>query len=236
MAQGLAQIEQAIRSASEAGEGLLSEAMNVRRAEIMVAAGRLADAEREFERLVRVSDAPVNVSFAAARAFHLAGHLPAAIRWYEQSLAYAAPHGERHASHELIQGLVLALAELQRWEEAKERIDRFQVAHNESQTHWTSLYREFIRWRSGETPSLDGIEAEPPAIDLLRYWQLEFRHARGEGALALLAQFDRNLESHSPVRSMLLSLKAELLAETGRMDEAGENWENWGLSFFFRFF
>ncbi len=97
---------------------------------------------------------------------------------------------------------------------------RFRESYIWGDHEWQSMYREFIRWRAGETPQFDDIKVGPTNVDVVRYWKLEFRNGRGDDAAALLKEVDGEIEAGADPRSALLSLKAELLWRLGRNVEA----------------
>jgi serine/threonine protein kinase/tetratricopeptide (TPR) repeat protein len=218
--QALERLATAIDQGREAGEPVLVEALELRRASLLARSGRIAEAQTSFMRIRHQSPAPSDVDLAAARALHLSGDVAKAIPWYERGLAGAPPHGEGSSVHEFLQGLVLALSDQHRWKEAEEWVDRFHLARAQPRSDWTSLYREYVRWRSGRVPYFADIHTPQSPIDVIRYWYLEFDYARGTRAADLLSRFDPDLERHSQVRSMVLSLKAELTAAVGRPDDA----------------
>jgi tetratricopeptide (TPR) repeat protein len=211
----------ALKAAQTSGDALLVEAVQVRRGRFLVRASRLADAERHYDEIRRGSDRPSDVAMEAAETFHLAGDLERALRWYKLALSYAQQNGPGRSRHELIEGFVLAAAELGKWDEAHAEVVRFEDAYRLAYGDWPAYYREFTRWRFGKgMPDVSGVEVPASAIDILRYWRLEFALSRGAAPRELLLRIDPDFEAQSPTRSALLSLHAELLHRLGRTAEA----------------
>lgn len=67
---------------------------------------------------------------------------------------------------------------------------------------------------------MSAVELPGSAIDVMRYWELEFAYAGGAAPASLLPRIAADLEDRGPARSALLSLHAELLHKTGRTRDA----------------
>jgi hypothetical protein len=185
----------------------------------MVRSGRIAEAEAHYERIARGEAAP-EIALEAAEELHLAGEVEKALQWYRRGLAFGSRGGRGRSRHEFIEGFVLAAAELGRWKQGIEETNRFQVTYGQDVQEWTTYYREFVRWRSGGIPNVSTVELPASAIDVMRYWELEFAYANGATPASLLARIARDLEERSPARSALLSLHAQLLYDTGHTKDA----------------
>jgi hypothetical protein len=109
------------------------------------------------------------------------------------------------------------LSELGRWEQALLEIERFHAAY--PLTSSSGGYRDYVRWRRGEIPLLEG-GGDVGNPDLAHYWQLELRWARQENAQPLLAAVDAEMKRTSEAGPFLLSLRGELLGRLGRGREA----------------
>jgi serine/threonine-protein kinase len=83
-----------------------------------VAAGRYPAAEGLFTRLAAGSEEVPDLAFDAARAFHLAGELERAVGWYRRGLGPGGMSSLGRGKWEFLEGLVFALDELGRPEEA----------------------------------------------------------------------------------------------------------------------
>jgi len=212
----------ALHDAQESGESILGEVMRCNVAKMLVANGRTSEAQTLFEQLVSTSENAPELSYDAGRAFHLHGDLDRAVEWYHRGIAAGAPVEIGKSKHEYIQAIVMALAERGEWSRADQEIERFGRVYVKTTDDWMSMYREFVRWRTGGTPSLEKIRVPANATDLLRYWILEFRNARAESATVLLPDVEREIGWHAEPLAPLWSLKAELLSRTGRASEAAE--------------
>lgn len=84
---------------------------------------------------------PAEVALDAARACHLAGAVPEAVAWYRTGLSRSG--AAARPVEELASGLVLALGELGRWDEALLELDRIEGTHPELGLD-TSPERRFI--------------------------------------------------------------------------------------------
>lgn len=214
----MAEARAAEDAAGRAREAWLGEYAKRLQAKILVAEGRLQEAEDRFKSLAERADDAPEVSYDAAVAFHLAGDLRQAVAWYREGLGRMSAMGAGKSKHEFLKGEVLALVEGRRYEEALKAVSRFAAIY--SWHKWN--YREYIRWRAGERPEPDPEGVTVNSTDLDRYWVLEFAFASGEAPGKLLAQVDRYLEERPETRAEVLSLRAELLARLGRRSEAAE--------------
>lgn len=211
----------ALESARNCGNELLIEAVQLRRGRFLVRAGRIQEAERHFEDLMLKSNRPADVAMEAAENFHLAGDVSRALQLYRRALSHADLNGLGRSRHELLEGFVLAAAELGRWDEAGAETLRFLDTYRITFSDTINYYREFTRWRLGRgKPDVSNIPVTAFTIDIVHYWQLEFAYSRGEAPANLLRRIDPLLEERSPTRSALLSLHAELLHRMGRDAEA----------------
>lgn len=209
----------ASRDARQAGLPQLADAAEGRRGRILVAAGRIAEAETHYESLSKRIEGPSDLCLEAGESFHLAGDLDRALKWYRRALSLAQETGVGHSPHEIVKGLTLAAAEAHRYEEGQADVARFMASQPGSEWDANAYFREYLRWRSGDVPEVR-VAPQYESIDLARYWFVEFLWARGENASSLLARLPVDLEERSPTRSGLLSLHAELLDRLGRRDEA----------------
>lgn len=214
----LSEMDAAVRSAQTAADSILVEAMRKERGQILVAAGRTAEAEAVFQELLPHAVYDAETAYDAARAYHLHGDLDRALEWYRRGFTLRARAETGKSIHEFLQGMVFVHTERHDWTGAEAEIDRFQATFG-MESEWTSLYRQFVRWRSGQLPITVRNTWMP--TDVLRYWALEFRHARGEDPRAVLRDVENEIAAgNSETQSAMWSLRAELLAQLGRTAEA----------------
>lgn len=176
-------LDAALASASAAGDPYLSEWIARVKGTAMIAAGRSDEAERYFRNLKAGSSIAPQLAFDAARAFHLCGQLDRAASWYRAALRDGTDFMVTQSTpNDYLEGLVLCLGELGRWDEAGEDIRRFGGVLPPL-AFQCRMYEEYVRWRTGGRPSPERIrfaEAGPGATALQTYWWLEFRVATGE--------------------------------------------------------
>jgi tetratricopeptide (TPR) repeat protein len=208
-------------SAERAQEIWLSEYAERVQAKILVAEGKIPEAEALFASLVgRAEDAP-EVAYDAAVAFHLAGDLRRAVTWYERGLGRGSSIGAGKMKPEFLKGEVLALVEEKRYEEALAAVERFGAIYPAVEDQlW--LFREYVRWRAGELPEAHPSKVAPTYTDLLRYWEMEFEFASGSEPREMLSRVDHFLAERPETGAEALSLRAELLARLGHRREAAE--------------
>lgn len=215
--EALSEVEVAGANAARAGDPFLADWAARVRARSLVAAGRHEPAERAYQELTRTSEAATDAAFEAGKAFHLAGLLDRAVEWYRRGFGRGGSANAGRGKWEVLEGAVLALAELGRDQDAQAAIDDFVAAYGDGAL--SDQWRRFLLWRKGEPPTLPNQDLEL-LLDLHRYWELEIRLAAGGEPRSLVAQVDRSLLLTSESAPMLLSLKAELLARAGRNPEA----------------
>ena len=103
---------------------------------------------------------------------------------------------------------------------AEQAVDRSRDRYVTGAEDWTAAYREFVRWQRGETPRPERVILLPNATDLMRYWSLEFRNARGDDPALLIREADVLFAARNRPRAALLSLRAVLLFRLGKRIEA----------------
>jgi len=216
------------RAVAEAGLGVVraeaaGDAELVRwaervRARTLVDAGRRGEAEAIWSALAERAVEPTPIALEAGRAFHLAGDLRRAASWYRRGLGARGDRARVGADPpDLALGLVLALGEEGRWEDAVIEIDRFEASGPERRDQVLPL-RGYVAWRTGRRPApWKDVEER---VDVHRLWSLEARRVRGEEPAVLLADADRLARETTEVGPLLDSLRGELLAALGRGEEA----------------
>jgi tetratricopeptide (TPR) repeat protein len=220
-AESVAESANAIASAQKAGDPILAEVMRCLHAKTLVEAGRATEAQLEFQSLVASSENAMELAYDAGRAFHLHGDIDRAVEWYRRGLAAGSETSIGKNKAEFIQAITFALVERAEWNRALDEISNFQhvFAPLAADAQW---YREFVHWRSGTSPHLGDLIALWNATDVRCYWSLEFRNANAADAMSLLPDVDREISWHAEPLGPLWSLKAELLARTGKPKEAAD--------------
>jgi serine/threonine protein kinase len=173
----------------------------------------------EMEAIQKASDHPSEIAFDTARALHRAGRLEEAVIAYRESFAQRGATDGR-GEYETFEGVLLALTELGRFDEATSQVDRYcAVAMVEGS--FCSHFREFVKWRRGEPIISSEIPSNiPEAPDLQRYWNYEFRLAAGISPAVLLPLVEAELGNASEAAVLFESLAAELAGRMGRIEEA----------------
>ncbi len=217
-AGALVLLSRAMKLARRSGSPFLPDVLQAVLGRALVAAGRTREAESLFAGLARKSGWGAEAAFVAAESFHLRGDVRQAIDWYGRGLVLSGTGGAGRRKHEYLQGLTLAYAERRDWTQGLDALDRFGTAFPSAFD--SRFYTEYLRWRSGEVPDPEGLSASVDASDFLRYWLLEFRLARGEPPLRLLAAVDLEVPRSWESRGALRSLQAELFDRIGRRREA----------------
>lgn len=217
---GVLESRAAVLAAVRSGDEILREAMERGLARALVAAGNTKEAEELVTRLTRDSENASEIFYEAGVSFHLVGDLRRAISYYEAGIRRGGSPEAGKSKHEFIQAEVLALVELGEFAAAEQAIDRFRDRYVTGEEDWTTPYREFIRWRKGESPAPESVSLPPNATDLMRYWRLEFRNARGEDPAVLVRETNDLLAEGNRPRGAILSLRSTLLERTGHTDEA----------------
>ncbi|MFN2240263.1 MAG: protein kinase, partial [Thermoanaerobaculia bacterium] len=214
----VAAIDRAVAEALESGDEVLLEAVRRQRARLLVIDGSVEKGEAAFEELIASSSNRPEIAFQAGEAHHVVGRLDDAIRWYRRGLVVAGDAAEGKPKFAYLEGMVLALVEEKRWNEALEVASSFYSAYGGA-GYWPGMYREFIFWRMGQRPKYEGIQMSPALIESVRYWALEFRNSDGDDPSLLLPELDRALWS-GPMRPLIDSLRAEVFFRQGRGEEA----------------
>ncbi len=206
------------RDARDARDEVLVELVRRWRGMTLLLRGRAEEGAALLAELVRTSENSLEIADDAGRELHKAGRLPEAIAWYTRALERAGPeHGGRSATYPR-EGLLLAFAELGRWDEAARWTDRWAASVDMVSVARVPWYRAFLAWRRG-------VPFDPPPLtlgtyDLLHLWWFEMRLARGAEPGPLLEKARSDFVEAVRARGPLLSVQAELLDRLGRRDEA----------------
>lgn len=206
----------AARAAAAAGDDLLATWAQRRQAALAVASGQPARGEREFEGLLARAGPGEDsrVALDAAQSFHLAGDLDRALAWYRRALR--TPNPELARTWETLEGLVFALGETGRWDEAARAIEAREPSQQVSPA-MVKFLAGYVDWRRGRPPAAP---PNTPDVDIQTYWRLEFQLAAGADAAAVLREVEVEKPLASETVALLLSVEAECLARLGRREEA----------------
>jgi tetratricopeptide (TPR) repeat protein len=209
-------VQAAERAAATAGDVLLATWARRRHAALAVAAGEPARGEREFERLMTATGPGEDsrVALDAAQSFHLAGDLQRALAWYRRALR--TPNPELARTWETLEGLVFALGETGRWDEAARAIEAREPSQQLSPA-MVKFLAGYLDWRRGRPPATP---ANTPEVDIQTYWRLEFQLAAGADAAAVLREVEVEKPLASESVALLMSVESECLARLGRREEA----------------
>ncbi|MHB8797911.1 MAG: protein kinase domain-containing protein [Thermoanaerobaculia bacterium] len=206
------------REARAARDDVLLELVRRWRGMTLLLRGRAAEGSALLAELVRTSENSLEIADDAGRELHKAGRLPEAIAWYTRALERAGPeHGGRSVTYPR-EGLLLAFAELGRYDEAARCTDRWAASVNMASVARVPWYRAFLAWRRGVP--FDPPPVTPGTYDLLHLWWFEMRLARGAAPGPLLEKARSEFGEAVRARGPLLSVQAELLDRLGRRDEA----------------
>jgi len=219
VAAALGEVEQAVARAHAADDALLVECAEREKGKILIGSGREGDGESLFDGLARSSPNASEVAFDAARALHLRGRLDRAIAWYERGLGPGGEIASGKSKFEFLMGMVLALGEEGRFDEAEAKSLRFNDEYP-SARDVGYFFHEYARWRRGARPEIALLNISALSAPVLRYFLLEYRAARGEDPAGLLTDLAAVMQDPGDAGPGLLSLRGELLARLGRAREA----------------
>lgn len=206
--------------AAELGDPVLLECAERLGGAALVGAGRFDEAEAHFARLSEPAEAASEVAFTAAEAFHLAGQLERALAWYRKGLVRGGEYrgGGRFPAY-FLEGIVFALGELGRWDEAARECERFGATYPVASAQ-AGLLGRFVRERLGLPAGAERIDSMPMDLDTNRLLVLEARRARGDDTAELLLDLRAELDFTSETRGAVWSLIAVVLASQGELEDA----------------
>jgi tRNA A-37 threonylcarbamoyl transferase component Bud32 len=216
--RALEEAEMGLGRARAAGDAALAHWAERVRARALLDAGRPAEADLAWAGAAERAEEPAPIALEAGRAFHLKGELGRAVDWYRRGLS---GRGERARvggdPRDLALGLVLALGEAGRWDDAAAEVDRFEAALPD-QVLYAKPLRAYVAWRTGRRPARFADQHD--TVGLIRYWHLEVRRVLADDPARLLADAAGVAREAPEVSPLVDSLRAELLAALGRREEA----------------
>jgi tetratricopeptide (TPR) repeat protein len=220
--EALAEAKQAISEAESASDSRLIEVMRCAYAKTVIATSHPDEGDQLFSELVKGSDSAMELAYDAGRAFHLKGDIDRAVRWYQRGMAEGGENYVGKSKHEFIQAIIFALGERGEWQRASEALDEFRGVFPEIGRNINPVYRNFIRWRTGARPRAADLPELWNDTDLRRYWKLEFRNAEAADPQTVMSEVEKEISWNAEPLGPLWSLKAELLARTGKTAEAAD--------------
>ena len=185
---------------------------------VLIARGDAPRAEQFFEALAKRSPVSSDVHYEAAVGFHVSGDLTRAASWYERGLRQRTAAGAGRKAWEYLEGLLLALIELEEWEQAAAAVSRFLDSNDASPPY--RQYGSYVSWRQGMEVSPLFEKLSTQASDLPRYTLLEVRYRHDGASEELLAEVDFELRRSSRTKPLVRSLRGAVLHDLGRLDEA----------------
>jgi hypothetical protein len=203
--------------AKRIGEPFLEEAARRFELQSLVRLGRAAEGDALASTLMSGSDGAADIAFDAATAFHLAGDLDRAVRYYRRGLFDEREASGGRIKYEFIEGAVLALIEQKKFGEAINLADHAAESYPEFKP-MVALVRSVASWRAGETVA--PVAAYDTAFLTHRYWLLEVELAANGDSPSLRQRLSAELSRQTGVTPLLESLQAELLARDGKIAEA----------------
>jgi tetratricopeptide (TPR) repeat protein len=211
------QADYALEAARSAQDTILVEAIDRIKAPALWRSGRRQEAGDLWASLMRRSENSPEIAHEAARAAHLSGDLTRAVEWYREALGSADHDGLGRSKMHFAIGMVLALGEMGRFDEATTSIEAM-PAPDSTRRVLAQRVSSWVNWRRGIVA--ETFDSDEFLNDLPRYWLLEIRAARRESPASLLPAVEGEIQRSEFGRTLLRSLQAELLARLGRMDEA----------------
>lgn len=206
------------RDARSARDPILLELVRRWRGMTLLLRGRPAEGSAILSALVRDSENGLEIADDAGRELHKAGRLEEAVGWYARALERAGPEQTGRSVTYPREGLLLAYAELGKFDEAARWVDRWAASPSLNTVARVPWYRAFLAWRRGT--AFDPPPLTTGAYDLLHLWSFEMRLARNAEPEPLLARAREEFVDAVRARGPLLSVQAELLDRLGRRDEA----------------
>lgn len=207
----------AARSADEAFEPHVAEWARRKSAKLLARAGRVEEAVRAAEAIAEQSEAPSDARFDVARELHLRGILDPAIGLYTRSLFGRRISQAGRIPYDALEGAVLALCELRRFDAAQQLCLRY--ASVTAQGPSVECLAAYVDLRRGVVRA--SLSPQQPAeADLSRAIRMEWQQATGAASQLLLDAAERELARGNSNAEMLHSVRAGALQRLGRHESA----------------
>jgi len=213
----LAMVTGAQEEARRADDPWLVEWAGRSASQILIRAGRRQEGEDRARALMHGSEMEPEIAYETAGTLQLSGWPERAVSWFREGLGIDPTPVRGRNRYEIFEGLVLAHAELEDWNGAREAL-REMASERTPTLVPIAPYQGFILWRSGGRPERLNVTRYSP--DPSRYWALEIRLLLGDPLPELLAETRAELRSSWETVPLLTSLEGEILARMGRPDEA----------------
>lgn len=218
----LAAAREAVGTIGPAGDPELLAWARTREARYLVLAGDAAGAEALYGELAEAAPEIAPVSLDAARAFHLAGDLSRAAKWYATAVSGKGAPEEEWIVQAALEGAVLVELERKDPEAALALVERAPIRNEVF-----GELRDLVAWRTGRAvaPRPDA----PATTALRRYWRLEEELVVLGGSFArLLPRIEAERKSAGDVVELFDLAEAEVLL---RQREAARAWAKAGTAF-----
>jgi len=188
---------------------------------------RSGEVHRGLDRLVQLwghSEDASDIANDAAEALHLSGHLERAVEWYRRAALQGGAEHLGKDKKDVLLGEVVALVELGRDSEARERIAWYQTSYGWRNSHAAVVtLTHYIDWRNGTPAAALSRFNAMPSLGSGWVWSLlalEFRLSAGESPSTLMPEAQRLESLVTEGRGLFMLFRAELLDRLGRAPEA----------------
>ncbi len=221
-AAALSAAREAVRTIGPAGDPELLAWARTSEARDLVLAGDAAAADALYGELAGAAPEVAPVSLAAARAFHAAGDLSRAAKWYATAVSGKGAPEEEWVVQAALEGAVLVELERKDAEAALALVERAPILNVV-----LDELRDLVAWRTGRAvaPRPDA----PATTALRRYWRLEAELAvPGESGARLIPRIDDERDRAGEAAELFDLLEAEVLL---RQREAPRAWARAGTAF-----
>jgi tRNA A-37 threonylcarbamoyl transferase component Bud32 len=222
VAAALAAAREAVGTIGPAGDPELLAWARTREARDLVLAGDAAGADALYGELAGAAPEIAPVSLDAARAFHLAGDLSRAAKWYATAVSGKGAPEEEWIVQAALEGAVLVELERDDPEAALALVERTPIRNEVF-----GELRDLVAWRTGRAvaPRPDA----PATTALRRYWRLEEELVvLGDSGARLLPRIEAERKTAGDVVELFDLVEAEILLRQRQFPQA---WAKAGTAF-----